>query len=461
MPESVISKLDAFNAELDFGDGHHVDASSDEGATITLNRLRKPVRVVVFLTVVALLLVASFIAGRFVQAPNSAAVQAAQQTIPVTVRVEERVVAQHFEVAATVTAGPTVSLTPMLSTSGVSVSTKSSVSDTTGTDNSTLPGRPEGSEAAGAGTASGSSAGRNVDTPQNAPAPERAVVTGAKVQLGQTIAYGQLLGEVSGRPVFSAPSTFPLYRDLIPGSMGEDVLALQRLLLSLGYASVQTTGKFDAVSLNALDHFYQNNGYAVPIIGSGIKGFSWREFLAVPNDASVVTQMASAGTVLEGETTLITLKTSPDVISARVNVAEADKLTVGQTLLVIKGVAAPVEAQVTAISEFTVDEATKWSGRTVTVTLPPALGWASASEPLKLRSSSQPAPGIALPVVAVRQDSSGTYVVLAPGGSTADTVTEAAPEQRVFIKVLAQSGGWVAIEPVDLLPVGAQIQVPA
>jgi hypothetical protein len=460
---SATSEREDGTAELEFDNAQVSDLLSEEETRVTLSRLRKPVRVAVFLIVVAVLIAASFVAGRFVQAPSSAAVQAAQETIPVTVRVEKRVVAEQFEVAATVTAGPTVSLTPLLSVSVDSAST-SGASEAGG---SSTPGQGGesaiGSNSSEPGTPSGNVAGMNSqNSPQHVPTSERAVVTGTAVQIGQTISYGQLLGEVSGRPVFAAPPSLPLYRDLVQGSEGEDVLGLQHLLVNLGYAGVQATGNLDVSSFNALERFYQNNGYALPILGANTKGLSWREFLPVANDTSIVTNVAPVGTVLEGEASFITVKTSPDVISARVSVGDADKLKVGQALFVTKGTSAPVETTVTAISDFTVDEATQWSGRTVTAALPLDLNGAAESEPLRLSSSVQPAPGIALPVIAVRQDSSGPYVVLATGQSdAAETETEAAAEQRVPVTVIAQSGGWVAIEPVDTLPVGTQLQVPA
>lgn len=61
-----------------------------------------------------------------------------------------------------------------------------------------------------------------------------AVITAMPLRVGQEVAAGDELFEVSGRLVFAFPGVFPAYRDLLPGAAGPDVQQLQRGLWRLG-----------------------------------------------------------------------------------------------------------------------------------------------------------------------------------------------------------------------------------
>ena len=63
------------------------------------------------------------------------------------------------------------------------------------------------------------------------------VVTKVMARSGQTFEAGRVLVEVSGRPVFALPGKLPVYRDLKPGTHGDDVRQLQRALRSLGHST--------------------------------------------------------------------------------------------------------------------------------------------------------------------------------------------------------------------------------
>ncbi|HLU31310.1 MAG TPA: hypothetical protein VK088_06080, partial [Acidimicrobiia bacterium] len=59
--------------------------------------------------------------------------------------------------------------------------------------------------------------------------PERLVVTEA-VEVDSELAEGDVAVEVVGRPVFLLTGEIPMYRDLRPGSSGDDVLQVEEAL---------------------------------------------------------------------------------------------------------------------------------------------------------------------------------------------------------------------------------------
>jgi hypothetical protein len=90
-----------------------------------------------------------------------------------------------------------------------------------------------------------------------------AVVTKAPKRVGTEIRAGQVLVEVSGRPVFALKGKVPVYRDLKPGATGDDVAQLQSALAGLGHATgYDALGTFGAGTRQALTAFYASIGYS-------------------------------------------------------------------------------------------------------------------------------------------------------------------------------------------------------
>lgn len=91
----------------------------------------------------------------------------------------------------------------------------------------------------------------------------RSIVTKMAVKAGRSVDMGQLLLEVSGRPVFVLRGAVPAYRDLRFGSTGEDVAQLQKALAELGYASDgDPAGTFGTGTERAVERFYEAHGYS-------------------------------------------------------------------------------------------------------------------------------------------------------------------------------------------------------
>lgn len=93
-----------------------------------------------------------------------------------------------------------------------------------------------------------------------APTNGEAVVTAVHVRVGDEVVAGQVLLEIAGRPVFAIEGTVPVYRDLVPGSEGEDVAQLQRALTAMGFP-VSDDGVYGVSTKNAVRAWYERAGY--------------------------------------------------------------------------------------------------------------------------------------------------------------------------------------------------------
>lgn len=98
------------------------------------------------------------------------------------------------------------------------------------------------------------------------------VVEGAKAQVvtrvaagvGDEVQGGQVLAAVSGRPLVVLPGRVPAYRDLKPGSSGNDIKQLQEALEALGHGGGDQPGYFGEVTKRAVVNLYSHIGYDVP-----------------------------------------------------------------------------------------------------------------------------------------------------------------------------------------------------
>ncbi|MDT5028157.1 MAG: hypothetical protein QOE61_4583, partial [Micromonosporaceae bacterium] len=96
--------------------------------------------------------------------------------------------------------------------------------------------------------------------PTSAWGAERVIVTGLRIKPGDVLKAGQVLAEVSGRPVVLLPGAVPAYRDLRPGAAGADITQLQDALRGLGY-SIRGENKFGPATKTALTKLYETIGF--------------------------------------------------------------------------------------------------------------------------------------------------------------------------------------------------------
>lgn len=353
-------------------------------------------RLVAFALVLVVVAAAAFIGGTLVRAPQQSALDATAQHLSVTYTVENRVVASGVVLVGKVLLGKSDPLLPLASSSGA----------------------------------------------------DRLVVTRKSLEVGQTIVPGTFLGEVSGTPLISIPRGVPLYRDLVDGSIGADVSALQAALQQMGL-DVSVTGEIGPRTLAGVADLFARFDM-VPADSSVI---AWSSFLPV-SDGAVVTSVAEIGSIVDDDTPLATVTSSAAAITARATVIQADLLQPGQVVTVRAGTAV-AESTVLSVGDFTEFADGSGSGREITVAVPDELELDPA-QPITLSTTAEAEPGPAVPIVALRQDDQGSYVELAPDLSMG-SAEDSAPE-RVYVRVLAQAEGWAAIEP-DSLDVGTRILV--
>lgn len=97
-----------------------------------------------------------------------------------------------------------------------------------------------------------------------------AVVTDVRVTAGALVSSGDLVADVSGRPIFVLQGRFPMYRGMSPGLRGPDVAELQRGLAGAGYVIADPFGVFGPSTLAAARELYGRYGYALTeTVGTG------------------------------------------------------------------------------------------------------------------------------------------------------------------------------------------------
>lgn len=93
------------------------------------------------------------------------------------------------------------------------------------------------------------------------------IVTRLPVRRGSTVTAGDLVAEISGRPLLILQGRLPAYRALTPGATGPDVRQLQRALAGAGYA-VGVDGLYGPQTAAAVAALYRARGYAPSSVGA-------------------------------------------------------------------------------------------------------------------------------------------------------------------------------------------------
>ncbi|MFF6982637.1 peptidoglycan-binding protein [Streptomyces sp. NPDC008343] len=78
---------------------------------------------------------------------------------------------------------------------------------------------------------------------------------------GKEVKEGDVLMQVSGRPVLVLRGTVPMYRTLGPGASGDDVAQLKRALARLGYNSGTVNRTYGREDAAAVSRWYRSKGF--------------------------------------------------------------------------------------------------------------------------------------------------------------------------------------------------------
>lgn len=358
-------------------------------------RVSHPFRILVFVLAVLLVGAGAFALGWTLRTPESVALDAADDSIPVFGDVELRTVSETVTFQGTAQSPEKVSV---------------------------VPPAPDGTT--------------------------RAVATAVAVEAGQSIASGTWLGSVSGRPVFALSMSLEPYRDLHKRDSGPDVTSLQEALTAAGFAT-QSTGVFDSATQASLKRLYSRSSLAGP--GGTSLYFAASEFVRLASSEAKVLSVAAVGAVVTPDAPLVTMQAGASVVSARVTVLDARSLEVG-TVLSVSASTFEVDGVVVGISDFRAADASHgaaFDGMDVTVELP-ADAAVAGQVPVTVSAPVESPETLAVPAIAIRQDGAAQYVLVKDAGTDSGLA-------RVDVVVIRQSGGWVALKDQSTLSVGQKV----
>lgn len=372
--------------------------------------------------------------------------------------------------------------------------------------------RPMGRTATLTGTIGALSA---VAVPAFVPAgTDQAVVTAAPVAVGSPVTDGTVVTEISGRPVIAAVGDVLLYRDLLPGTHGQDVEQVQTALKRLGHYRGAVHGRLDPATQAALTAWYRAAQRTPPppsadsaaalvaaqealaafraepaaepgaadegtASSAGERGAQERRLREAVSDAQVaagpwlprhewlslsapgvLTGAAARGTVLEAGTEAATVRTGDVAVVARADAAQVELFAVGGTARVkVPGLQAePFDGTVSAVSEFRpAASASDYPGYDVTVSVPDlATAAVTAGSAAEVTATADEQELLAVPLNAVRRDDDGQYLLVAePDGDVATVRVEIARESEGWAGVTTGPSG----QPSGLLAPGARVRV--
>ncbi|MFI6284461.1 peptidoglycan-binding protein [Streptomyces sp. NPDC051018] len=300
----------------------------------------------------------------------------------------------------------------------------------------------------------------------------RSVVTEVRTKRGAAVTFGQVLVEISGRPVIPLPGALPSYRDLGRGCRGKDVAQFQRALTKLGYFPGQDDfGVFGRGTERAAAAFYRSRGYepltapvedAAAFPAGGEAAGSPDPRAPVPETGVIVPAgelvYLRSGPVRTGEITasvgkepdgkLLTLSAGTLMVRGSVAAHEVGLVHAGQKVSIFsetsgEEVPGSVLSVATEPSAKSAGEARQdFAGHTVRVKPDRALPESFTGQDVRLtiEAASSRSKVLAVPSAALSAGADGrtTVSVLEPGGS----------QERVEVRTGMSGNGLVQITPV-------------
>lgn len=287
---------------------------------------------------------------------------------------------------------------------------------------------------------------------------ERALVSGRIPAPGQQVDAGDVVVEISGRPVVALQGAVPAYRSLSPGDSGPDVRQLHAALADAGLDVDEASGRYDDRTAAAVTALFRRAGYT-----SGGSLSSAEVLIVSTLPASVVTSTAVLGG--EAASSSIQVASGELRVSADFPAVHAALLQPGARVVLsseILGVSVdatiqPVEAPAAGGPSGHDDDdagqpgdgvdgaaAATW---TVVPDEPLTHDWAGQDVKVRVVSAVTEQKVLAVPVTAIVADGSGgTEVVVVAREAT--SIADASP-QRVAVTVGATGGGWAEVVPRD------------
>ena len=280
-----------------------------------------------------------------------------------------------------------------------------------------------------------------------------AIVTVAPPAVGAKLSEGDVVVEVSGRPIIVLAGQTPGYRTMSSGMVGKDVSELQAGLQRLGlFAGAFREGTYDAATAQAVSRLYRDRGYNTCETTAVCLG----EVVFLPSLPSTV---ASVGTRLGDEvstvTPLLSVQAGQIGVVAVLSGDQVAGLVAELPVLVADDTGRrQCSGRLAAVGDFSNPSGDGPVGYPVTVTAADCLdlSWTGLTVRLVVDVRSTPEPVLIVPAGAVRTDAGGTSYV---------EVATAARPRRVDVTVGLATVGEAEVTPLPgrSLAVGERVLV--
>lgn len=306
-----------------------------------------------------------------------------------------------------------------------------------------------------------------------------AVLTAPPRSKGEAVTAGEIVAEVSYRPVFVLPGEIPMVQDLWQGDTGADVAALQLALEGAGYDVYDTAGIFGASTALAVQSLYGDHGLEPPMkqrqaapAPAGPRAPGGASDRRAPSDpvaseapapligalrselvlvaqlpATVVTTHADVGQQLSAGEPLVVLATGGTVVEVALSPADAGPVPVGTPATVtldrtgrrVEGVVAQV-SEPQAGAEAGAEEGGGGGVRVVVAAGPDIPSSAVGSRASVTLKTARGKAGLLVPASAV--------VISAADGYTVRRMVDGT-EETVQVEVVTSSGGTLMVKPQE------------
>lgn len=332
------------------------------------------------------------------------------------------------------------------------------------------------------------------------------VITRLPVKRGARVRAGDLVAEVSGRPVILLPGALPAYRTLAPGLRGPDVKQLQHALSAAGYFRGSADGVYGPVTAAAVAVLYKHHGYDALTVGTdeveaaedaveqarralaqvpiGVKSSKERRFahddlikatehlaaaraesgaqipvgevLFVPALPATVADVPVSVGKTPGEA-LLTLTSGSLVARGTPNAVDAGKVEQGDGVRLLLTPTGEAKGTVAAIEKVAPTEDTDYQGSGLVFTITPfrpiPADSADTSARAIVTTDSSPKEGLVVPEAALSMNAAGSTAVT--------VVRDGGTEVRVSVIAGFSGDGLVQVEPSrsGALTVGDQVVV--
>lgn len=251
--------------------------------------------------------------------------------------------------------------------------------------------------------------------------------------LGTSIAEGDIVVVVAGRPVIALEGSLPLYRNLASGDIGDDVRQLEGALQRLGLFDGTPDTRFDWTTERAVRQLYRSVGHTHP------EQVLVAELLFLPElPKTVVDQSAELGRLLAGP--VLSLSSEQLHVLLDLPAEVASRLTVGQLVEVddaVSGVS--TWGQIESI-EFGHDVSVGFAS--VRVSLESDVD-ALAGVSVRVRLTTEASEGLVLVVPAV------AVVTTSTGETRVEVVGTDGSVRSAAVEVGVSADGFVEIRSVD------------